>query len=105
MISIEQINGEIAVLEDQVPTHTTMQKLAALYTVRDHMVIKPDSAGSVVSVPMETFDELGMSDFLQTIKNRSIKKVMLKMDELMSTVAVLNPKLYAGVMRDLIDES
>ena len=39
MITMEQINGEIAVLEEEKPTYTVMQKLAALYTVRDHMVI------------------------------------------------------------------
>ena len=106
MISIEQINGEIAVLEEQIPTHVTMQKLASLYIVRDHMGIAPaDSAVPAVSVvQMETMPEYGMSEFLQAVAGKSVRDVMLKMDELMSTLMVVNPRLYESVMRDLTSE-
>ena len=37
MISIEELNEEISLVENETPTHTSMQKLAAMYIVRDHM--------------------------------------------------------------------
>ena len=104
MISIEQINGEIAVLEEQPPTHVLMQKLAALYTVRDHIVIPQEkSQAAPVVVTNNTLQEYGISDFLQAITGKDTKSVMLQMDELMSTVQVLQPRLYESVMRKLKD--
>ena len=41
MINIEEVNGEIARLENQPTTMVTVEKLAALYTVRDHLTISP----------------------------------------------------------------
>jgi len=46
MISIEQLNEEISLVENETPTHTSMQKLAAMYTVRDHIL---DNSNVVVS--------------------------------------------------------
>ena len=43
LISLEQISGEIAALEEEKPTYVIMQKLADLYTVRDHMVLRDHS--------------------------------------------------------------
>ena len=105
MISIEQINGEIAVLEEQVPTHVIMQKLAALYIVRDHMGIAPAESGApaVSVVQMETMPKYGESEFLQMIAGKPIADVMPALDELMATVQVLNPRLYDSVIRKLFD--
>ena len=104
MISIEQINGEIAVLEDQPPTHVLMQKLAALYTVRDHMIIPQEQTPAApVVVNAEILPEVGISDFLQTIGGKDAKFVLLQIDELMSAVQVLQPRLYDSVMRKLKD--
>ena len=38
MISIDELNEEITIVENEPATHTSMQKLANLYTVRDHML-------------------------------------------------------------------
>lgn len=99
MISIEQITGEIAALEEQVPTYVVMQKLANLYTVRDHMGIVQETP-PVISEPNK-IPELGMSDFLQTIVGKDLKFVIAQIDEAMSTIQVLNPRLYDGIMRKL----
>lgn len=100
MISIEQINGEIAVLEEQVPTHIVMQKLAALYTVRDHMGIQTNDTPAPVVVS-ETIPAYGMSEFLQIIEGKDIKSVIMQIDELMSTLQVLYPRLYGSVIDNL----
>ena len=98
MISIEQLNGEIAVLEEEVPTHVIMQKLANLYTVRDHI-----SVGSVSKSesPEELYTSYGDTEFLMAVKGKDLRSLMLKMDELMTTLYVLNPKLYESVMDEI----
>ena len=82
MISTDELNYEIEQLEDKAPTYATMQQLASLYVVRDHL---PN---------ME-------SDFAQ-LAFRDINKTLAVMEELMSTLAVINPKLYDGVMNQLL---
>lgn len=105
MISMEQISGEIAALEEEKPTHTLMQKLANLYTVRDHMVIDSEPAVSPTTVEIrETIPDI-MSDskFMQTIVGRNVKSVISVIDELMETLRIINPKLYESVLRQLND--
>lgn len=105
MITIEQINGEIAVLEEETPTYVVMQKLADLYTVRDHMGIG-ESETSTVAMKVKNgrvvYD--GMSEFAEAIKNKDIYETLKIVDELMDTLSILNPKLYEGVMIKLRED-
>lgn len=97
MISIEQLNGEIAVLEEEKPTHIVMQKLASLYTVRDHLGIGNMQVAVIQGVP-----PIGTkSAFAQQIEGMEIKSFALIMDDLMNTLAIVNPRLYEGVMAKL----
>ena len=99
MISIEQISGEIAALEEEKPTHLTMQKLAALYTVRDHMVIGERKEPEVVvsgTIPM-----ISETEFSKTIYDMDTKSVMGVIDELMETLRIMQPKLYEATIRKL----
>ena len=82
MISLEELNNEIESLEEKAPTYAIMQQLASLYVVRDHMPVYE-------------------SDFAE-IAYRDMNKTLAVMDELMRTLAVINPKLYDGVMRQLM---
>lgn len=97
MISIEQINGEIAVLEEEHPTHVVMQKLASLYIVRDHLSIGEPTPITPYRLP----DTLGDSEFLSQVKVTDMDLLWDVMDDLMNTISVLNPKLYDGVMQKL----
>ena len=101
MISIEQISGEIAALEDEKPTHVTMQKLAALYTVRDHMVIqaKPENE---VAVVYQSIPDIGTgTEFAELIQGKDSKEAVTLMDELMTALQVVQPRLYDSVIRKL----
>ena len=80
MISIEQINGEISILEDEVPTHAIMQKLANLYTVRDHMLIGQNKSEPIQQE--EVYTSYGDTEFLMAIKDKNLRNIMLKIDEL-----------------------
>ena len=95
MISLEQITGEIAALEEETPTHASMQKLANLYVVRDHMIIQSPVSTPDVIVPISD------SDFMQRVSGMDCTLFMRIMDELMSTLSVVNPALYDSVMRML----
>lgn len=104
MISMEQIDGEIAVLENEKPTHVIMEKLANLYIVRDHMVL----SGANVPTPITTVVErtVGLdsgTEFAELVIKKDIYKVMPAIDELMDAVMVLNPRLYKSVIRKIED--
>lgn len=96
MISIEQLNGEISILEDEIPTHVIMQKLANLYTIRDHM-----SIGKTKPEQEELYTSYGDTEFLTAIKGKDLRSLMLKLDELMTTIYVLNPRLYQNAIDEI----
>lgn len=99
MISIEQLNGEIAVLEEEKPTHIVMQKLASLYTVRDHIGIGDTKVAIIQGMP-----QIGTkSIFAQRIEGMDTTAFALIMDELMNTLAIVNPRLYDSVMVKLAE--
>ena len=102
MISIEQIGGEIAQLEEEKPTHATMQKLSALYIVRDHMILgnedEPQTVMVTGKVPM-----ISESEFSKQIYDRDVKKVLPVLDELMETLRLIQPRLYNAVMVKLAE--
>ena len=99
MISLEQLDGEIAALEEKDPTFVVMQKLAALYTVRDHMVLEKNS--NPVTVTLETVPTFSDSEFGRLVAGKNIDSVMKTVDELMATIEALYPRLYDSVIRDL----
>lgn len=90
MISLEQLDAEIKILEDKEPNYTIMSQLASLYTVRDHM--HTEDVKNVDTV------DIG-SRFYELIKNKKIESVYMALDELMDTLSVLNPNLYDSIVR------
>ena len=93
MFNLDMINGEIAELEAKTPTYATMERLAWLYIVRDHNTLGncPERADSAIS-----YD--GDSDFAKLIYGRRTADVLPVMDELMSTLEQMQPRLYNMVM-------
>ena len=84
MISPEVLSKEIQILEDKEPSYTIMQQLASLYIVRDHM--KPEIEGN---------------DFM-ALAYKDVDKTISIMNELMEALQVINPRLYDGVMMQMI---
>ena len=93
MISIEEVNGEIARLENQPATMVTIEKLASLYVVRDHLTLSPPA--------MEGEIPQGESELYCACAGRSISEVMGVMDELMSVLMIIQPRLYSAVLTKL----
>ena len=98
MILIDEINGEIAKLEAQTQTYQTIERLAWLYIVRDHNTIPTNQITPAETRPVQVE---ATSPFLALCEGEPVCEVLAVMDELMSTIQVLVPKLYDGVIRRL----
>lgn len=100
MITIEQINAEIAALEGEKPTYQVMEKLANLYIVRDHMVSgQTRTVEKAVEIIPAANDPC--TEFYRAISGKCTKDAMDLFDEVMTTLAAVNPRLYDSVMRRL----
>ena len=74
------------------PNAETCIKLAAYYTLLDHMEDK------VVEVSYSA-EYSSDSEFSHATKGKSLNQILEIMDELMEALYVMNPKLYDAVMR------
>ena len=87
----------------QNPDANTCIKLSAYYTILDHM---EESGAESTSVQRYSYsappDYKSDTEFAQAILNKSNEEVLEIIDELMTALQVLNPKLYKGVMRKLL---
>ena len=88
------------------PSSSTCIKLAAYYTIKEHLY--PDSMSVNVSknptysyASQPTTQVESVSEFARLVDGREWEEVFPVVDELMETVKVLMPRLYAGVMRKL----
>lgn len=109
MITEKDLQEAIAECKGQRnPTSSTCIKLAAFYILRDHLFPKEEPAALPAysyAAPVETIERIidypGDTEFSRVIDGKKPEDVWPVMDELMSTISVLNPPLYAGVMRKL----
>lgn len=117
MITEHDLQEAIAECEGQRnPTSSTCLKLAAYYAIKDKMY--PDvpvatQAPVAESVGAETYsraqgpswhgrvDYSGETEFSRAISGMDTKDLIAVMDELMSTLQVVSPRIYSGVMRQL----
>lgn len=97
------------------PNANTCIKLAAYYTIKNELFGKPEqlpvvadnatSGYSYADAPAEpvetTIDYYSDTDFSRAIDGRPSADIWPIMDELMSTLQVLQPRLYDSVMRRL----
>lgn len=87
------------------PDANTCVKLAAYYTIMDHMKEKDmDRMESYSYAASSDADIIGYdsdTEFAEAIHGRSIEEILPVIDELMTTLRVVNPRLYNGVMRRL----
>lgn len=109
MITERDLQEAIAECQgERNPNANTCIKLAAYFTIYDHLY--PKQAEKVEEVPQtifKTVDEgmiadYGDTEFYKAIKGKKAADVWDVMNELMDTLQVINPKLYDGVMRQLL---
>lgn len=109
MITEQDLQAAIAECEGQKnPTANTCMKLAAFYTIKDKMYPQGDAREEPEAVPRYSFSSArdnrtydSDTEFMQAVKDMDTDKVWAVMDEIMSALAVYNPRLYAAAMRKL----
>ena len=112
MITEQDLQAAIAECEGQRnPNANTCIKLAAFYTIRDHLFPREQeqvptlpvmySQAAEPSVIVEKPKIESDTNFAKVANGIDGEKLLAVMDELMSTVQVLHPRLYDGVMRKL----
>lgn len=104
MITEKDLQEAIAECQGQRnPNANTCMKLAAYYTIKDHLFNKPQAVSySYAPGPSETVNVSDDSEFLKVVNGKNLDEVFSVMDELMATINVINPRLYEGVMAKLL---
>lgn len=105
MITRRDLDAAIAeCIGEREPNANTCIKLAAFYTIRQNLfpeIEQPAQSYSYAAVPDMTVHINSESDFARAVEGLPQDKVWVVIDELMQTIAVLQPKVYAAVMRKL----
>lgn len=100
MIREEELLDAIAECQGQRnPNASTCIKLASFYTILDHLKEKapePPTYSFAAAPGYESDTEFG-----QRIRGMDMNEVLALMDELMTALKVVNPRLYDAVMRKL----
>ena len=105
MITEKDLHEAIAECQgERNPNANTCIKLAAFYTILDHITEKEEEVLHGYSYAPEpiTSNEVdydGESDFAIAISGKDAHEVWSLMDELMQTLQITNPPLYNSVMR------
>jgi hypothetical protein len=108
VITEQDLQAAIAECEGQRnPNANTCIKLAAFYTIRDHLFPQEqdhfaDVSNMMYSRAAEPEYESG-TEFAKAVAGWSKSDLMPVVDELVTAVSVLNPRLYASFMRKLIE--
>ena len=106
MIRENDVREAIAEMQGQKnPNAQTCIKLAAYYTILDHLKepepIQAYSKMSSYSAGESAIEYEGDSDFAKAIHGKDPGEVWAVIDELMTTLQVIHPRLYSGVMAKL----
>lgn len=110
MITQQDLQSAIAeCIGTRNPDARTCIKLAAFYTIKEHLYPEgEDAAESALPAPGYSYatepgaiDYDSGSDFSEMIAGRDPAEIWPIMDELMSTLRAMVPRLYDGVMRRL----
>jgi hypothetical protein len=105
MITVDELKAAIAECEgERNPNANTCMKLSAYYILLREKQSKPDIIGySSAPAPSasETVDYYSETEFGKLVQGKPIKDVMAVMDELISVISAIQPRLYDGVMRKL----
>lgn len=113
MIDDRQIQEAIAYYSGKVdPNRNDAVALAACYILQDHIEPSEQRTNvgySYAAAPERTPDsgddqsvgDYGSSDFLQAVRGKRPADVWPVMNDLMDTLAAVNPRVYDGVMRQI----
>ena len=93
MISLDEINKSIDELMNQQASYQVCERLACLYTVRDHLTAEPQT--------VNTFCRCEGSELHDTVSGKDINKVLDILGEHLCAVKCVFPKEYDAVINRL----
>ena len=109
MIKKEELLDAIAECQGQRnPNANTCIKLAAYYTIQQNLFPGKDQPMpdySFRAAPAEQIETVNLdsdSEFSRAVNDRDVNEVLPIWDELMTTLKIVNPRLYDGVMRKIL---
>lgn len=100
MITENDLRQAIAECQgERNPNANTCIKLAAYYTIQDHLFGKPDIPGASYAeppeiVPCEGITYQSNSDFARAVSGKDADSVLAVVDDLMQALQALSPRLY-----------
>lgn len=101
MITKQDLQAAIAECTGQRnPDARTCIKLAAFLTIQEHLYGELPSEPSY-SYAVGNIEYSGDSDFARAIQGKDTSFIMSVMDEMMTAVRVLSPRLYDSVLRKI----
>ena len=98
MFSKKELPDAIDELEASPATYQNAEKLATFYSLYDHLYIEKEPMSRIESVREVKIDRYGDSEFLEAITDKKPEDIWMVMDELMSALQALNPRLYQATM-------
>ncbi len=104
MITEKELLQAIQECESEPTTMAKIAKLADFYIIYDHLFGASNYETEHISDTGERNETIyvsGDSEFLRTINGKKSDKVWSVIDELVSVIQVINPRLYNGVIRKL----
>ena len=105
MITIDDLKAAIAECEgERNPNANTCMKLSAYYILLREKQGKPDTSGySSAPAPSvsETVDYYSKTEFGRLVQDKPAKDVMSVIDELLSHLSAVQPRMYDGTLRKL----
>ena len=101
MTDLEAIDRDIAELKEKPMSYAVAEKLAWLYVIRDHCA-GAEPGTTRACEPVDTrIEYTSDTAFSRAITGREASEIWPIMDELMSTLKGIQPRLYQSVMRRL----
>ena len=104
MIKEQDILEAIAECQgERNPNANTCRNLAAFYTILDHIrdTKEPEVENYSYSLGPTLIEYNSETEFSNVLHGRDVNEILPVIDELMTTLHIINPRLYEGVMRKL----
>lgn len=102
MITLDDLDAAIAECQGQRnPNANTCIKLAAYYIIKREMLPEIPQYSFASELAEKEIEYDSGTEFSDTIKGMSYKKVLPILDEAMTALRVVNPRLYASIIRKL----
>lgn len=98
MFSKAELLDAIDELEASPATYQNAEKLATFYLLYDHLYIDKEPMNRIEKVREVTIDRYGDSEFLEAITDKKPEDVWKVIDELLSILKTLNPRLYEATI-------